>query len=234
MKVGNSTFTPSIEVSSPRSDTIQRRAAVVTTDPGRVVVTWQDDRANTYDIYAATGWFPNLFDLKLVKGWNFVSISLTGWNYKASTLGLKTGDVVYGWNSSSGNYDRTYTVGVSPLFKDFYIEESTGYWIFTNGPETLNLCGSLPAPGHQRQVKVPGGGGWVIVGFESLNSSRRASDIPRMYSVDGAVKVVTSYDPETGTYKQYRTGLPFTDYKLTPGGAYWIWCSADGILSYDP
>ncbi len=234
MKVGNSTFTPSIEVSTPRGDTIQRRASIVTTDPGRVVVTWQDDGANTYDIYAATGWFPNLFDLKLVKGWNLVSISLSGWNYKASTLGLRTGDVVYAWNSTSERYDKTYTVGMSPLFKDFFIDGGTGYWIFTNAPETLNLYGSLPAPGHQKQVNVPDGGGWAAVGFESLNSSRRASDIPTMYSVAGAVRVVTAYDATTGIYKQYSVGRPFGDFKLMPGWAYWIWCSVSGTLSYDP
>jgi len=234
MKVGNFTFTPSIAVSAPRGDTIQRRANVITTDPGRVFVTWQDDRANTYDIYGANGWFPNLFDLKLVAGWNFVSVSLIGWNYKASTLGLKTGDIVYAWNSSSGRYDKSYTVGVSPVFKDFYIEESTGYWIFTYTAETLNLFGSLPAPSHHRNVAVPSGGGWVIVGFESLNSSRHASDVPKMYSVPGGITGVIAYDSLTGIYKTYRVGMPFTDFKLVPGWAYWIWCSSSGTLVYDP
>lgn len=234
LKVGSPKFTASIQVSAPRADDIQRRASVITTDPGRVVVAWQDDRANTYDIYTASGWFPNLFDLQLVAGWNFVTVSLVGWNYKASTLGLKTGDVVNAWNSSSGYYDRTYTVGVSPIFKDFTIVEGAGYWIYAKVAETINLYGTIPAAGLRKQILVPQGGGWVAFGFESLNSTRRASEIPKMFNVSGGLTLVTSYDPSTGKYKSYRPGVPFTDFKLVPGRALWVWCTSSGTLTYDP
>jgi hypothetical protein len=199
-----------------------------------VFVCWQDDKSGTNDVYSSAGYFPNLYDLALVGGWNFVSLFLSGWSYKASTLGLAKGDTVLSWNSSRAAYDKTFIVGISPPSADFYISGSTGYWIFAKASETLSFTGTVPTSKQSRNVVVPAGGYWVPVGFVSLNSTRRASDIPPMYNVSGGVTAVVSYNPNTWKYSTYVVGIPSTDFKVEPGQAYWCWCVANGVLAYDP
>lgn len=234
LKVGSAKFTSSTEVATPRSDDFQRKATVVCPEPGSVYVVWQDDRAGSYDVYASAGYFPNLFDLSLVKGWNFVCVPLVGWGYKASTLGLKTGDAVIGWNPATQSYDRNYIVGVSPSTADFTINPSEGYWVYATGPETASLNGMVPNTTQTRTISLPSGGGCAIIGFQSLRTDMRASDVVSMYSDPDAVVMVAGLDAATGTYKSYYRGVPGTDFALAPGQAYWIWCTASGVLSYTP
>jgi hypothetical protein len=172
------------------------------------------------------------FTITLVVGWNFVSIPIVGHAYMASTLGLLDGDIVAGWNPATGFYDQNFIVGF-PL-GDFAISESTGYWINAGTAETLQLEGSVPASSQVRTITVPTGGGWVIVGFESLNTARHASDIPAMYSVVGGIDQVASYDTATGDYISYIVGFPLNDFALVPGQAYWCLCTASGVLTYEP
>jgi hypothetical protein len=234
LKVGSTSFTASVEVATPKIDDSQRKATVVCPEPGRVYVVWQDDRAGSYDVYASAGYFPNLFDLTLVKGWNFVCVPLVGWGYKASTLGLRTGDAIMGWNPTTQSYDRNYIVGVSPPTADFTINPSEGYWIYTTAAETIKLNGMVPNTTQTRSIALPKGGGCAAIGFESLRTDMRASDVVAMYSVPDGVVMVAGLDTATGTYKAYYRGLPMTDFALVPGQAYWLWCSEGGVLSYTP
>ena len=176
---------------------------------------------------------PPTFDLSLVKGWNFVCVPLAGSGYKASTLGLMFGDVVAGWNSTLQTYDKGYIVGISPPAADFAIVDGAGYWIYAGAAETLHLKGSVPTGVQSTSIQVPSGGGWAAVGLQSLNTTRYASAIPPMYS-GGSISMVVAYDPVTGTYKAYYTGLPFTDFLLVPGQGLWLWCTASGTLTYQP
>ena len=169
------------------------------------------------------------FTLNLVSGWNFVSVPRVGWGYMASTLGLLDGDIVAGWEPNEG-YNQNYVVGF-PL-GDFAINGSTGYWIYAGVAEALDLYGAVPTSLQIRTIDVPSGGGWAIVGFNSLNTTRHASDIPAMYSA--GVDQVASYDPVTGDYISYVVGFPLNDFALVPGQAYWCYFFADGLLSYAP
>jgi hypothetical protein len=230
---GKTQPTASIELATPKAADEQRMASVIATEPGSVSVVWQEDKAGTFDVYFSGGYFAGLYDIPLVAGWNFVPVMLVGSDYRASTLGLMVGDVVSGWNSSKATFDQNYIVGVSPSRNDFAISPSTGYWIYANAAETLHLNGTIPTTKQHKAVTVPPGGGWATVGFESLNSTRHASDIPKMYS-GGSVQTVGAYDPITGKSTAYINGIPRTDFKLIVGQAYWCFCSANGTLTYDP
>jgi hypothetical protein len=174
------------------------------------------------------------YTLSLVTGWNFVTVPRVGWGYMASTLGLNTNDIVAGWNPSSQTYDKTYVVNVSLPFKDFPIAQSTGYWIYTNGPRILHLYGALPTEEQFRELTVPGPGSWAIVGFNTVRADMKASDIVANYTSvsGGVVSQGVSYNTVTGQYKTYNPLLPFTNFFLASGQAYWIMVNATGTLSY--
>jgi len=236
LTAGGTKFTASMEVATPRGGDMQRRASVIATEPGWVYVVWQDgqdDSTSSYEVYSSAAHFAGLYDLSLVAGWNFIPVLLVGYGYNASTLGLMVGDTVCNWNSTTATYDQSFTVGRTPARFDFALNPNTGYWIFTNAAETIHFNGTIPTAKQHRTVTVPAGGGWAALGFDSINSTRRASDIPNMFS-EGAITTVASYDPLTGTYISYSKGVPRTDFALVVGQAYWCWCSTNGIFSYDP
>jgi hypothetical protein len=229
----NTRLTASTEVATPSINDMQRRPSIVATDPGRVLVVWQDDGAGSYDVYLSGATFPNLFSLSLVSGWNFASVPRVGWGYTANTLGLSNGDIVAGYNPETGAYDQIFVVGVYPPEWDFAISESTGYWIYSSTARTIAVNGSIPTTTQSRVITVPDGGGWAIVGFNTVKTTMLASDIPGMFT-GGTIDVVAAYDAVTGEYNMYITQFGFTDFALVPGQAYWCACSASGTLTYTP
>jgi hypothetical protein len=61
----------------------------------------------------------------------------------------------------------------------------------------------------------------------------KASDIVANYtSANGVVSQVVSYNAVTHLYKTYNPLLPFTNFFLTAGQAYWIMVNETGTLSY--
>lgn len=174
------------------------------------------------------------FQLNLVAGWNFVSVAWTGFGYKASNMGLDPGSVVCSWDPATVKYDKTYTVGSSPPFKDFSIMGSTGYWVYSPVGQTLYLGGTVPSTPQSRSITVPAGGGWAIVAFNSMSTTKKASNIPAMYT-GGTVQIVASYNAVAKTYATWTPGSPpFKDFYLVPGAAYWVYLSASGTLTYSP
>jgi hypothetical protein len=173
------------------------------------------------------------FALDLVAGWNFVTIPVFRTPaYMASTLGLLPGDTISGYDPATKKY-KTYVVGGPPP-ADFAIAPSTGYWIHTNSAETLHLGGSCPTTTQTRTITVPAGGGWAVIGFNSLNTTMKASSVPGMCT-GGSITIIASYNPVTETYKTYIPGgPPPTDFALAPGQAYWVYCTASLVLTYDP
>ncbi len=237
LSAGKTQFNASLIVSPPGNSggipNMQICPSLVAESPGRVYVAWQDDKAGNSDVYVAAGNFPNLYNIALGKGWNFISLFLDGKTYKASTLGLMRGDKIVGWNSSRGSYDQQFIIGISPASQDFDLSASTGYWVYASAPETLVLNGTVPTTKHTKTVTVPTGGYWAAIGFESLNSTRKASDIPAMFSVNRGITSVVSYNPSTGKYSTYIVGVPQTDFRIVPGKGYWCWVVASGVLTYD-
>jgi fibrillarin-like rRNA methylase len=171
------------------------------------------------------------FDLVLVLGWNFVSIPLVDHGYKASTLGLVSGEVLAAFDPATGTY-KTWTPG-SPAFKDFHLISGVGYWIYCGSARTIVLEGYAPSGTQTTSIIVPAGGGWATFGLVSLRTTYKASDMPSWYT-GGDLSVVAAYDPATQTYKTWTPGSPaFKDFSLLPGMGYWIYCSASGTLSYE-
>jgi len=232
---GEDGFNSSIEVARPGVNDIQRKSSLVVPEPGRVFVIWQDDRGGgTSHIYSSSANFPDLFGLSIKSGWNFISIPTVGHDYKASTLGLNFGDVVVGWNSTTQTYNDGYIVGLSPPEYDFSIRASTGYWVGTDNDVRIKLRGNIPIAKQYRQIAVPTGGGWDIIGFESLNVTRYASDVPAMLNIPGGVSVVAAYDLASVSPNSYMPEFPESDFELVPGQAYWCYILASGTLSYAP
>jgi hypothetical protein len=234
MIAGAASFNASIAVSTPGPNDVQRSATVISPQPGLAYVVWQDDRLQTYDVYCSSAYFPDLFGLSLLDGWNFISIPSDVTGLRASTLGLRTGDIISSWNSSLQSFAQYYVVGVSPPIVDFPLIPSDGYWINTGSHENIKLKNPVPTARQTKLIGVPAAGGWVVVGFESLNTSRLASDIPKMLDNPANIVIVAGYDALTGSYVQYASGLPFTDFVLSPGQAYWCWCKANSTLTYSP
>jgi hypothetical protein len=174
-------------------------------------------------------------DIVLVAGWNLISVPRVGFGYKAGSLGLATGDVVVGYNSVTGLYNRSYTVGVSPAFKNFWMLPSEGYWVYSLTAKTLHVQGTVPTTPQSRVITVPSGGGWALIGFCSLSTTLKASNLPSMWSVTGGVSIVADYDEVSGTYKTWNPGAPpFKDFSLTAGSGYWLYVKSSGTLTYTP
>jgi PKD repeat protein len=171
------------------------------------------------------------FVLHLISGWNFVTIPPILNGYRASNIGLLTGDSVCDFNPTMKRY-RSYVVGGPPP-TDFVIAGSTGYWIHTSSAETLYLYGTIPTTPQSRTIILPPSGGWFIVGFNSLNTTMKASNIPAMYS-GGSIVAVTGYTVPGYHPCTYVWGLPPSDFALVPGRAYWCYATASGTLSYMP
>lgn len=175
------------------------------------------------------------FNLPLAVGWNFASVPVTGYGYKASTIGLVTGDVVIRWNSTHQAYDNPYIKGISPPQNDFPILPNTGYWIWVAAAKTLHLYGSVPATWQHVQFSVPQRGGWIAVGLLGVDTVYHASDILLMTNGTARiVSMVVHFDPIAQTYQTWIPGLPMLDYWLIPGQAYWCWATQSGTLSYLP
>jgi hypothetical protein len=175
----------------------------------------------------------NTFTMSLTTGWNFVSVPLWGAGYKASTLGLNSGDTVARWNPAAKTY-TSHIVGV-PV-NDFIIEQSTGYWInVPAGTRTLTLYGAIPMdpPGTvSKSITLPATGGWAIIGFNSLKTTMKAANVAGMY-VGGTVTTVARWNPATKTYTSWLSTIPtVNNFALVPGQAYWILAGASGTLTY--
>jgi hypothetical protein len=121
-----------------------------------------------------------------------------------------------------------------PEENDFAIEGSTGYWVLATGPGSLTLLGDIPTTTQTRAIAVPPGGGWAIVGFNSLKTTWTASDIVGMYTA-GAVDQVAAWDPVAKGYIIWWSFFPEeNDFSLVPGQAYWVLLTASGTLTYAP
>ena len=199
-------------------------------------VTYTDFVASPITAYSYNyGWWMTVsranFTLNLLAGWNFVSVPRIGEGYTANTLGLATGDEVVGYDPETQTYDKLFVIGW-PSGLDFAIEGSTGYWVYSATAKPLHLFGAVATSLQSRAITVPSGGGWAIVSFSTLSTTMHASDVPGMYT-GGSVTEVVYYDQSTG-YSFYIPGMPFPDFLLVPGQAYWVWCTATGSLSYLP
>ena len=171
------------------------------------------------------------FTLNLVAGWNFVSVPPVGYGYTASMLGGVV-DQVAAWDPLA----KAYTIWWSlfPEENDFAIQGSTGYWVLATGPGTLTLLGDIPTTTQTRAIAVPPGGGWAIVGFNSLKTTWTASDIVGMYTA-GAVDQVAAWDPVAKGYIIWWSFFPDeNDFSLVPGQAFWVLLTASGTLTYAP
>ena len=127
-------------------------------------------------------------------------------------------------------YDKYFVMEITPGYLDFPIEAGRGYWIWASCDESVVLFGADHGL-RPINITVPQGGGWAIIGFNSLNTTRKASEIPGMYT-DGAISTVVAY--RNGRYVQYVKGVPATEFTLLPGEGYFVFCLVSGTLTYWP
>ncbi|MBN1678490.1 MAG: PKD domain-containing protein [Candidatus Thermoplasmatota archaeon] len=190
------------------------------------------DDAHGHNVsYAAIMHVQLSFALDLVAGWNLVTVPLTGHSYRASTLPLNMGDAVIRYNTSWGIYDKTFVVGISPSSMDFDIFEGEGYWVYSTSSKTIHLQGDCPTGTKTVKIDVPTGGGWALIGLTSLKTWH-ASDIYDMLT-SGSISVLYGFDPVSKTYEMFIPGLPFTDFLIPSGRAFWVYCSSGTELTYE-
>ncbi len=178
---------------------------------------------------------PISLQLSIRPGWNLISVPLVNTNYEASTLGLRAGDMVAGWNSTSGAYDKVYIPGVSTPSWDFAIEPNVGYWVHAGAAQTLQLSGNIATAVQNLAVTVPAGGGWTLVGFCSFNWTMNASGMQTMF-FGGRVVMIAAWSTSSHTYSAYIAGISSStaDFALVPRQGYWIFTNVSGTLSYRP
>ncbi len=195
------------------------------------------DRNNSLDVFHSVPMMVGPFSLNLAVGWNFVAFPLVGQGYKASTIGLATGDMISSWAPATQRYDKTYIKGVSPPVMDFAIAPNVGYWVWVAAAKTLTINGVIPTTTQSYAFTVPATGGWIALGFESMKTTMHAKDVPTMYSGSGAITMVAYFNAATGKYVSWISTVPnLNNFLLTPGQAYWCWVttSPGGTVSYVP
>jgi hypothetical protein len=187
--------------------------------------------------FSATATASAAFNVTLVAGWNFISVPVVGYGYKASTIGLATGDMISSWNSSTQKYNHTYIKGISPPTADFALVPHAAYWVWVAVAKTLHLYGSVPTTTQTCTFTIPLAGGWLAFGLESMKTTLKASNLTAMYSGSGAVTMVAFFNAATGKYSSWVSAVPgLNNFLLKPGQAYWIWVTlgAGGTLTYAP
>jgi len=147
------------------------------------------------------------------------------------SLGLESGSVVVGWDSSAQAYAEQYVAGISPEFLDFGLLAGTSYFIYSQQAQTISLLGCSPEVFSQYSVNllVPLLGGWTCVGFNTLGPGPCASEISDL--VKGAnVRIVCMYDPASSSYRTFIPGLtPLAlDFTVDPGQGCWLWLDGAG------
>jgi PKD repeat protein len=201
------------------------------TKPGTWTVTlWVDDLTHLagHNVSATTTATIG-FRLTLAAGWNLVGLPMST-GYKASTLGLSSGDQVVQWDSATKTY-KTYVVGL-PL-NDFNIVASAGYWIYAASAKTLTLQGSVPTVQQTKAITVPTGGGWAMVSMCSMNTGWKAANLATMFT-GSTMTTVVMWNAATQAYTTYVVGLPLNNFSLVPGQGYWVYVNGSGTLTYNP
>lgn len=170
------------------------------------------------------------FILNLVTGWNLVGVPLTGYGYRASTLGLLPGDIVVAWNMAAQSYRGSYIIGISPTIMDFDIQPGLGYWIYSGTARTLHLFGTIPTT-VSLTITVPAGGGWALLSIVGVNSVFHASDVSTLISGTTLVTLV-KWNAGTQSFASYIPGQPMNNFWLDPGMGFWAYFSGSGVLTY--
>jgi hypothetical protein len=211
------------------------RSHIYTTPGNRTYTVWVDDQSGLVGHnVSASAKAAIAFILHLQVGWNMVSVPFVGSTYKASTIGLNSGDIVTGWNSSTQSYDQFY-VKDEPLTLDFQLNDSMGYWVYAFAAKDLVLYGNAANSTVSKVIDVPSGGGWAIMGLCSFQTTWSASNLTWMYT-GGTVWVVAGWDAATQTSYGYMPAYdpPEFNFAMSAGHSYWIWVDGTGTVTYSP
>ena len=183
-----------------------------------------------------TASFGDSFNIDLLPGWNMISFPLLGVSVNASALGLSPDSNVSRLNLSAQGYEE-YVCGISPPSSDFALTTGTGYMVRVDSGKTVAVVGIKPdGAGLQTvNINVPPSGGWALVGWNSLNSTRHASDLAS-YVQGATVKDVSMWNATAQRYDDFIAGISphELDFTLNPGNGYLIWVSGPCTLEYYP
>ena len=175
--------------------------------------------------------------VQLRPGWNIISVPVLGSPVQASSLGLQTGDIVSRWDSAAQSYSTSYVVGISSTEYDFQLMQGESYMVWSRHGQALTFVGAVPSllESFNQSFDVPAKGGWIPVGFVSLNTTWTASDLASC--VEGAEPFfVVRIDSDTGVYELFILGVSPSsyDFEIEPGRGYWIWVDGPCSISYSP
>jgi hypothetical protein len=132
-------------------------------------------------------------------------------------------------------YDKNIIVNVKPPPLAYPKVARTGNWIYVAANENVYLYRTVPTTTQTSTITVKSGGGWAIIGFNSLKTTMKASQIAGMYSPSGSITTIATFDNVNKTYKTYIVGgPPPTDFYLVPGNGYWVYIKLNGTLTYSP
>ncbi|MBI5215771.1 MAG: T9SS type A sorting domain-containing protein [Ignavibacteriae bacterium] len=182
----------------------QEWPVIVTDGMGGAIITWQDERSDTGDIYTQCvdhrgrlGIGTTTSTISVNSRWNIVSFPLTVNNYtKAILFPTATSDAF------------TYTSAYSP--KDT-LANGIGYWLKFASPESLRFLGA-PITSETLDVNE----GWNMIG--SISSPIVVSSI--VSEPPGMI---------TGNFFGYANGYSTAD-TIHPGKGYWVKVNQAGTL----
>jgi len=191
---------------------------------------WTDTRnaaISGQDIFATFVDAP-LYSIRLLSGWNLISLPLIPDNPSITILlstQIQTKNVVVVWTFSSTS--RSWLVFIPDKSSTFTtMKDGAGYWVYMQTADTLYLDGTVIAP-----VSTPPSysliQGWNLVGFKPQPSIQSESVGQYLSSITGNYDPnnVWAYDNTSGGWIRAHAG-----YMLEPGQALWILMTAPATL----
>ena len=167
-----------------------------------------------------------LASLSLVDGWNLISLPIV-------PLSTAIGNVLEGlivghnftivWSYQGGGWKSFLPPTTGPLTT---MQNGFGYWIYMNGPGTLNVLGYVVPPGASAPPTYSLSAGWNLVGFNPPNTPPASETVSQyLASISGDYSAVEIYTSATLTWTA--AGASTTVYL---GQAMWIYMTTPATL----
>jgi hypothetical protein len=167
--------------------------------------------------------------IALQAGWNLISLSadpvtpLTaeGLIRLISLQGGQATDVNR-WQAGAWN---THLAGLA--FNDFAVEPGRGYFVKAVRASTVSIAGRAMTSASSVSLAA----GWNLVAFPSVPAGQTAETLLQSMSAQG-IKVLEIDRWSGGSWNAHLTGLPFGDYPIEAGAAYFIRASQAGAWTH--
>jgi hypothetical protein len=165
--------------------------------------------------------------IPLYVGWNLVSFNVIPKSTAiADVLGSIEGNytLVYAWDAHNDAW-LLYDPSLNSFLNNLqYLDHTTGFWIYMNTADTLELTGSSPTT-----TGISLTTGWNLVGYPSMETDA----LPGALTENGVTEyssVWAYYADDTDHWKLYDPDMPpdlISLPELSPGWGYWINVSSE-------